>query len=61
MFDNPTHRRLAIVVVLSAAALFVAFRHQVPLAVMIVVFPPLFFAVLLTVVYLFARLSMKIW
>lgn len=61
MFNSATQRRFAIAAVLSAAVLFVVFRVYIPLAVMIVVFPFLFFAVLLTVVYLLAQLSKKIW
>ncbi|MHC3436994.1 hypothetical protein ACYJ1Y_02580 [Natrialbaceae archaeon A-gly3] len=61
MFTTTTQRRLAIAAVLSAAVLFVVFRAHIPLGVMFVVFPFLFFAALLTVVYLLAQLSKKIW
>lgn len=61
MFETPTQRRLVIVIVLSAAVLFVAFRAYIPLGVMFLVFPVLFFATLLTVAYLLAQASKTVW
>lgn len=61
MFENPLHRWIAVVVVLAAATLFVAFRTHIPTGVMVLLFPVLLFAALLTVVYVLARVSLKIW